>query len=211
MNYHYKGVKNDYILDYFNEVALITYDIKNICWYYITFIINTLIEIQDKGGRVFILGLGGSAGNASHMVNDLRKLCNIEAYAPTDNISELTARANDEGFENIFVPWLKISKLNSKDCLFVLSVGGGVITGDSDKPIVSASLIHAIDYAKIIGVKVVGICGKSDGYLAKKGDYIVVVPEVNPNRITPHCEEFQAVIWHCIVSHPDLARNKTVW
>ena len=157
-------------------------------------------------GRVFILGIGGSAANASHMVNDLRKLCNIEAYCPTDNVSELTARTNDEGFETIFENYLRTSNFTSSDCLFILSVGGG----DKDRNI-SVNLIKAIDYCHIKGGKVYGIVGRSSGYTAKTGDCVILVPPLFPDRITPHSEAFQAVIWHCIVSNPKLQKNKTTW
>ena len=157
-------------------------------------------------GRVFILGVGGSAGNASHMVNDLRKLCGIEAYAPTDNASEVTARTNDEGFDTVFVEYLKVSRLNHLDTIFILSVGGG----DEERN-VSVGLIKAIKHAKSVDSTVVGIVGKSDGYTANNSDVCVVVPPLFPDRVTPHSEAFQAVVWHCLVSHPKLQINKTKW
>lgn len=169
-------------------------------------IANTLKEIRDREGRVFVLGVGGSAGNASHMVNDLRKLTGIEAYAPTDNVSELTARTNDEGFETVFSEYLKVSRFNSKDSIFILSVGGG----DEPKN-VSVNLINAIKHCKGVGGAVLGIVGKKDGYTAKVGDVVVVIPAVEPKRITPHSEAFQAVVWHSIVSHPNLQVNSTKW
>lgn len=169
-------------------------------------IANTLKEIRDREGRVFVLGVGGSAGNASHMVNDLRKLAGIEAYAPTDNVSELTARTNDEGFETVFSEYLKVSRFNSKDSIFILSVGGG----DEPKN-VSVNLINAIKHCKGVGGAVLGIVGKKDGYTAKVGDVVVVIPAVEPKRITPHSEAFQAVVWHSIVSHPNLQVNSTKW
>lgn len=169
-------------------------------------ITNTLVKVRENRGRVFILGVGGSAGNASHMTNDLRKLCGIETYCPTDNVSEITARTNDEGFDTIFEEYLKVSKFNANDCLFILSVGGG-----NKEKNVSVALINAIDYALLEKASVVGIIGKSDGYAAKVSKSVVVVPVANPDRITPHSEAFQATIWHCIVSNPKLQRNATKW
>jgi len=168
---------------------------------------NTLASTRDLSeGRVFILGVGGSAGNASHMVNDLRKLCGIEAYCPTDNVSELTARTNDEGFDTVFEGYLKVSRLNHRDTIFILSVGGG----DEDRN-VSVGLIKAIKYAREVDATVIGIVGKNDGYTAIKADAVVVVPQLEPSRITPHSEAFQAIIWHCLVSHPKLQINATKW
>jgi len=162
--------------------------------------------LSNHKGRIFVLGVGGSAGNASHMVNDLRKLCQIEAYCPTDNVSELTARTNDEGFETVFEQYLRGSNFNSQDCIFILSVGGG----DKDRN-VSVNLIKAIDYCHIKGGKVYGIVGRSSGYTAKTGDCVILVPPIFPDRITPHSEAFQAVIWHCLVSNPILQKNQTKW
>jgi D-sedoheptulose 7-phosphate isomerase len=168
---------------------------------------NTLASTRDLSeGRVFILGVGGSAGNASHMVNDLRKLCGIEAYCPTDNVSELTARTNDEGFDTVFEGYLKVSRLNHRDTIFILSVGGG----DEDRN-VSVGLIKAIKYAREVDATVIGIVGKNDGYTAINADAVVVVPQLEPSRITPHSEAFQAIIWHCLVSHPKLQINATKW
>jgi D-sedoheptulose 7-phosphate isomerase len=169
--------------------------------------IDSLANILSKvRGRVFIIGVGGSAANASHMVNDLRKLCHIEAYAPTDNVSELSARTNDEGFETVFQSYLETSKFSQNDVLFVLSVGGG-----SQERNVSVNIIKAINYAKSQNGIVLGITGKSDGYLATNADEVVIVPSVNPDRITPHSEAFQAVVWHCLVSNPLLQKQKTKW
>lgn len=168
--------------------------------------VDLLKKIREDGGRLFFVGVGGSAGNCSHAVNDFRKLCGIEAYSPIDNVSELTARTNDEGWETIFSEWLKVSRLNEKDAIFVLSVGGG----DAEKNI-STNIIRAIDLAKNVGAKVLGIVGKSSGYTAKNGDAVVVVPQVNPARVTPLSEGFQAVVWHCIVSHPKLQMKPTKW
>jgi D-sedoheptulose 7-phosphate isomerase len=162
--------------------------------------------VRERGGRLFILGVGGSAGNASHAVNDFRKIAGIEAYAPTDNVSELTARTNDEGWASVFVEWLRGSRLNAKDCIFVLSVGGGNLEKN-----VSPNLVSALQFAKQVGARVIGIVGKDGGYTAKVADACVIVPTVNPNTITPHSEAFQAVLWHLFVSHPDLKVNQTKW
>jgi len=168
--------------------------------------VNYLRMAQKNGNRVFVLGVGGSAANASHMVNDLRKLCGIETYAPTDNVSELTARTNDDGFESIFVEWLKVSKLEIEDTIIILSVGGG-----NKEKNVSVNLIKAIEHAKEMGSAILSIVGKSDGYAAQNSDVSIVVPMPNPARVTPHSEAFQAVVWHCVVSHPDLQIEKTKW
>jgi D-sedoheptulose 7-phosphate isomerase len=165
-----------------------------------------LAETRDKGGRLFILGVGGSAGNASHAVNDFRKLTGIEAYAPTDNVSELTARTNDEGWPTVFEAWLKVSRLRPHDMLLILSVGGG----DAERQ-VSANLVSAIQLAKSVGAKVAGIVGRSEGYTAQVADACVVVPVVNAAHVTPHSEAFQAVVWHCLVSHPLLKAAATKW
>lgn len=168
-------------------------------------LVNHLIEVRQKG-RLFVLGVGGSAGNASHMVNDLRKLCGIEAYAPTDNVPEITARTNDEGFPTIFDKYLETSKFNCNDAIFILSVGGGSVINNT-----SLNLINAIDYCKKVHGLVLGIVGKANGYTALQGDCVLVIPEVNPDRVTPHSEAFQALVWHCIVSHPNLQLNRTKW
>ena len=165
-----------------------------------------LRAVREHGGRLFMLGVGGSAANASHAVNDFRKIAGIETYAPTDNVSELTARTNDEGWASVFVEWLRTSKLNSKDCLFILSVGGGNVEKN-----VSPNLVAALQLAKQVGAHVIGIVGKDGGYTAKVADACVIVPTVNPNNVTPHSEAFQAVIWHLFVSHPDLKVNQTKW
>jgi D-sedoheptulose 7-phosphate isomerase len=165
-----------------------------------------LVGVRARGGRLFILGVGGSAANASHAVNDFRKIAGIEVYAPTDNVSELTARTNDDGWPSIFVEWLRVSKLNSKDCLFILSVGGGNLEKN-----VSPNLVSAMQLAKQVGARIIGIVGKDGGYTAKVADACVIVPTVNTNNITPHSEAFQAVVWHLFVSHPDLKINQTKW
>jgi D-sedoheptulose 7-phosphate isomerase len=169
-------------------------------------IVDLLCDVKSLGGRLFILGVGGSAANAGHAVNDFRKLAGIETYAPTDNVAELTARTNDEGWQTVFSGWLRVSKLNSKDCLFILSVGGG----DKEKN-VSPNLIEAIDLAKEVGARVTGIVGRDGGYTAKKADVCLVVPTVNPTTVTPHSESFQTVVWHLMVSHPKLKSNPTKW
>jgi len=168
-------------------------------------IAQALADVRAEGGRVFFLGVGGSAGNASHAVNDFRKIAKIECYAPTDNVSELTARTNDEGWPTVFVEWLRTSKLRAEDALFILSVGGG----DKERNI-SANLISAIDLARERGAKVLGIVGKSEGYTANNG-LTVVIPIVNEAHITPHSEAFQAVVWHCLVSHPLVKAAQTKW
>src|SRR6476659_554103 len=155
---------------------------------------SELDRLRDRKGRLFLIGVGGSAGNCSHAVNDFRKLCGIEAYSPVDNVSELTARANDEGWETIFAGWLEISRLNANDAILVFSVGGGDIARN-----VSANIVKAVDYAKAKGAKVFGVVGKATGYTAQQGDTVVVVPMVNEARVTPLSEAFQAVVWHCLV------------
>ena len=165
-----------------------------------------LAAIRERGGRLFILGVGGSAGNAGHAVNDFRKICGFEAYAPTDNVSELTARTNDEGWPTIFAGWLKGSRLQSKDGLLIFSVGGGNLEKN-----VSPNLVNAIQLAKAVGASVIGIVGRDGGYTAKEATACVIVPTVNPAHVTPHSEAFQAVIWHLFVSHPKLKVAPTKW
>ena len=167
---------------------------------------DLLAAVKVEGGRVFFLGVGGSAGNCSHAVNDFRKIVGIESYAPTDNVSELTARTNDEGWASVFVEWLKVSKLSAKDALFVFSVGGGSLEKN-----ISPNLVEAIKLAKSIGAKVTGVVGRDGGYTAQAADACVIIPTVNPETITPHSEAFQAVIWHLLVSHPKLKVNQTKW
>jgi D-sedoheptulose 7-phosphate isomerase len=165
-----------------------------------------LAALRDREGRLFILGVGGSAGNAAHAVNDFRKLCGIEAYAPTDNVSELTARTNDEGWPTVFSEWLKVSRANAKDAILIFSVGGGNMEKN-----VSPNIVSAIGVAKERGLRVLGIVGRDGGYTKKAGDCVVVIPTVEDSRVTPHAEAFQAVIWHCLVSHPKLQQNATKW
>ena len=167
---------------------------------------DELAALRDRNGRLFLIGVGGSAGNCSHAVNDFRKLCSIEAYSPIDNVSELTARANDEGWETIFAGWLEIRRLGSNDAIFVLSVGGGDVARN-----VSTNIVKAVDYAKAKGARVFGVVGKDTGYTARQGDAVVVVPMVNEAHVTPLSEAFQAVVWHCLVSHPKLQLRKTKW
>lgn len=168
--------------------------------------VRELRATRERGGRLFILGVGGSAANASHAVNDFRKIAGLECYAPTDNVSELTARTNDEGWASVFVEWLRGSRLKKEDTLLVFSVGGGSLEKN-----VSPNLVTALQLAKEIGARVIGIVGKDGGYTAKVADACVIVPVVNPNNITPHSEAFQAVIWHLFVSHPDLKVAQTKW
>ncbi len=167
---------------------------------------DLLATVKKDQGRIFFLGVGGSAGNCSHAVNDFRKIVEIESYAPTDNVSELTARTNDEGWPTIFEPWLKLSKLNPKDAVFIFSVGGGNLEKN-----ISPNLVNALKYAKQVGAKITGVVGRDGGYTAKVADACVIIPTVNPENITPHSEAFQAVIWHLLVSHPKLKENQTKW
>ena len=188
---------------YFEEVAAIaalvdTDAIENMA--------AALLRLRQRNGRIFFLGVGGSAGNCSHAVNDFRKLCGIECYSPVDNVSELTARTNDEGWDTVFIEYLKVSRANKNDAIFVLSVGGG----DRIKQ-VSTNIISAVDFAKLKQLDVFGIVGRKSGHTANVGSHVIVVPEVNSERVTPHSEAFQAVIWHCLVSHPNLQINQTKW
>jgi D-sedoheptulose 7-phosphate isomerase len=172
----------------------------------IEIIAELIAKIKASSGRIFFLGVGGSAGNCSHAVNDFRKIAGIECYAPTDNVSELTARINDDGWESTFVEWLKVSRMDRKDAVFVLSVGGGNVEKN-----ISPNLVAAVRHAKALGAKVIGILGRDGGYTAQVADASVIVPAVNPKTVTPHSEAFQAVIWHLLVSHPLLKTNETKW
>jgi D-sedoheptulose 7-phosphate isomerase len=165
-----------------------------------------LARIKREGGRLFFLGVGGSAGNCSHAVNDFRKIVGVESYAPTDNVSELTARTNDEGWASVFVEWLRVSRLQQRDCIFVLSVGGGNLEKN-----ISPNLVEALKYAKSVGAAVTGVVGRDGGYTARVADACVIVPTVNADTVTPHAEALQAVIWHLLVSHPSLKANQTKW
>jgi len=167
---------------------------------------DLLATVKADGGRIFFLGVGGSAGNCSHAVNDFRKIVGIESYAPTDNVSELTARTNDDGWATVFSEWLKVSKLQSRDALFIFSVGGGSLENN-----ISPNLVEAIKLAKSVGSVVVGVVGRDGGYTAQVADAFVLVPTVNPATITPHSEAFQSLVWHLLVSHPKLKTNQTKW
>ena len=167
---------------------------------------HELARLREREGRLFLLGVGGSAGNCSHAVNDFRKLCGIEAYAPTDNVSELTARTNDEGWQTVFAEWLKTSRARNTDAVLVFSVGGGNLEKN-----VSANIVVALQEAKKRGMKIFGIVGRDGGYTKKTGDEVVVIPTVEASRVTPHSEAFQAVVWHCLVSHPALQQISTKW
>jgi len=167
---------------------------------------DLLAGIKRGGGRLFFLGVGGSAGNCSHAVNDFRKIVGIESYAPTDNVSELTARTNDEGWASVFVEWLKVSRLTAKDGVVVFSVGGGNLEKN-----ISPNLVTALQYAKTVGAKIAGVVGRDGGYTAQVADACVIIPTVNPETVTPHSEAFQAVVWHLLVSHPKLKVNQTKW
>ena len=169
-------------------------------------IVDLLVDLRTRQGRLFLLGVGGSAANCSHAVNDFRKICGIEAYAPTDNVSELTARTNDEGWASVFIEWLKVSRLSPADMLFVLSVGGG-----NREKNVSPNLVAALEYGKEVGTKICGIVGRDGGYTATVADGCIVIPTVNPQNVTPHTEAFQAVVWHLLVSHPKLKVAQTKW
>jgi D-sedoheptulose 7-phosphate isomerase len=169
-------------------------------------IVKVLKKIKEDKGRIFFLGVGGSAANASHAVNDFRKLAGIESYAPTDNVAELTARTNDEGWTTVFSEWLKISNLTSKDCLFIFSVGGG-----DKKRNISVNLCEAIDYGRTVNCKILGITGRDGGYTGQMADICLIVPTINLQTITPHAESFQSIIWHLLVSHPELKSSATKW
>lgn len=169
-------------------------------------IADELARVRERGGRLFILGVGGSAANASHAVNDFRKICGFECYAPTDNVSELTARTNDEGWATVFAEWLKGSRLSAKDALLIFSVGGGNLEKN-----VSPNLVAAIQLARQVGASVLGIVGRDGGYTAREATACVIIPTVNPEHVTPHSEAFQAVVWHLLVSHPKLKVNRTKW
>jgi len=169
-------------------------------------VVDVLATTRERGGRLFFLGVGGSAGNCSHAVNDFRKLAGFEAYAPTDNVSELTARTNDEGWDTVFEAWLKGSRLRPEDALMVFSVGGGSLEKN-----ISPNLVKALEYGRVVGASIVGIVGRDGGHTAKVADACVVVPTVNPATVTPHSEAFQAVVWHLLVSHPKLKAAATKW
>lgn len=169
-------------------------------------ILDLMVDLRRRGGRLFFLGVGGSAGNASHAVNDFRKIAGIECYAPTDNVSELTARVNDDGWETVFVNWLKISRLRANDMVFVFSVGGGSLERN-----ISPNLVRALEYSKEVGAKICGVVGRDGGYTALVADACIVVPTISAETVTPHAEAFQAVIWHLLVSHPTLRAAAMKW
>jgi D-sedoheptulose 7-phosphate isomerase len=168
--------------------------------------VDLIALVRADGGRLFFLGVGGSAANCSHAVNDFRKIVGIESYSPTDNVSELTARTNDEGWPSVFSEWLKGSRLNAKDAVFVLSVGGGSLEKN-----ISPNLVLALQHAKSVGARVLGIVGRDGGYTAQVADACCIIPTISPDRVTPHAEAFQAVIWHLLVSHPTLKARQTMW
>ncbi len=168
--------------------------------------IRSLVALREQGGRLFFLGVGGGAGNATHAVNDFRKICGIESYTPTDNISELSARINDDGWDSAFANWLKGSRLNNRDGVFVFSVGGG-----NPEKNISMNLVKALEYSKERGAKIFGVVGRDGGYTARVADACVIVPTVNPETVTPHTEAFQAVVWHLLVSHPAMKINEMKW
>jgi D-sedoheptulose 7-phosphate isomerase len=188
---------------YFHEAAQILEQIDESS---VERLLAELVSVRERAGRLFVLGVGGSAGNASHAVNDFRKICGIEAYAPTDNVSELTARVNDDGWESTFAGWLAVSKLSERDLLLVFSVGGG-----NREKNVSPNLVRALEYGQRVGARIAGIVGRDGGYTAQAAHACVIIPTVNPAAVTPHSEAFQAVIWHFLVSHPSLQQNDMKW
>ena len=190
---------DNFFLDTKNIISKIDYGV-------LKKMISEINYIKKNNGRIFFVGVGGSAANASHAINDFRKICNIECYAPTDNVSELTARTNDEGWNTIFSEWLKVSNLKPKDLIFVFSVGGGNLEKN-----ISTNLVEALKYGKLTGCKLVGIVGRDGGYTSKVSDVCIIIPTVNEKTITPHTEAFQAVVWHLIISHPKLKFNETKW
>jgi D-sedoheptulose 7-phosphate isomerase len=193
----------NYTQQHLDEAALI---ISKLDQKMIEQVAETLANVRKRGGRLFFLGVGGSAGNCGHAVNDFRKLAHFEAYAPTDNVSELTARTNDDGGDSVFVEWLKGSRLRSDDGVFVFSVGGGSVEKN-----ISPNLVRALQYARDVGAAIVGVVGRDGGYTAKVADACVIIPTVNPKTVTPHSEAFQAVVWHLLVSHPLLKAAPTKW
>jgi D-sedoheptulose 7-phosphate isomerase len=193
----------EYTLRYFSEVQKIAAGIDPVK---VDQMVDLLIATREKGGRLFFLGVGGSAGNAGHAVNDFRKIAGIESYAPTDNVSELTARVNDDGWDTSFANWLRGSRLKANDVLFVFSVGGGNLEKN-----ISANIVQSLKLAKEVGAKVLGVVGRDGGYTAQVGDAVVIVPTISADTVTAHAEAFQAVVWHAIVSHPQLKKNEMKW
>ena len=188
---------------YFEEVCAVASSINTDA---IDELASELVALRNRGGRLFLLGVGGSAANCSHAVNDFRKLCDIEAYTPVDNVAELTARTNDEGWDTVFAAWLRTSRADENDAAFVFSVGGGNVEKN-----VSVNIVNALKEAKSRGMRIMGVVGRDGGYTKEIGDVVVVVPTVDESRVTPHTEGFQAVVWHCLVSHPDLQQRATKW
>jgi D-sedoheptulose 7-phosphate isomerase len=197
------GVASEYTQRYFDEVQRIAAAIDPAR---VDHMVNLLIETREKGGRLFFIGVGGGAGHAGHAVNDFRKIAGIESYAPTDNVSELTARINDDGWDTSYANWLRGSRLKANDCLFVFSVGGGNLEKN-----ISANIVQSLKLAKEVGAKVLGVVGRDGGYTAQVADGCVVIPTLSPDTVTAHAEAFQAVVWHLIVSHPDLKKNEMKW
>jgi D-sedoheptulose 7-phosphate isomerase len=193
----------DHVGQFFSAIGRISNEIDATA---IDRLANELAALRERGGRLFLLGVGGSAGNCSHAVNDFRKLCGIDAYTPVDNVSELTARTNDEGWETVFTGWLEVSRLGNRDAVLIFSVGGG----DAERNI-SVNLVRAVDMAKERGARVFGVVGRDSGYTARNGDIVIVIPPVDPSLVTPLSEGMQAVVWHCLVSHPALQIRKTTW
>lgn len=192
-----------YTTDYLSEASqiLAKLDVETI-----ERMVNLLVALRERGGRLFFLGVGGGAGHASHAVNDFRKIAGIEAYTPTDNVSELTARVNDDGWESVFANWLKGSRLNSNDMIFVFSVGGGDLERN-----ISPNLVHALQHAREVGASICGIVGRDGGYTAQVANACIVIPPLNPKTVTPHTESFQALIWHLLISHPALQMSPMKW
>ena len=193
----------DYTQRYLQEAAQIT---KALDGDRIDRMVDILIDTREKNGRLFILGVGGGAGHAGHAVNDFRKIAGIESYAPTDNVSELTARVNDDGWDTCFANWLRGSRIRSEDTLFVFSVGGGNLEKN-----VSTNIVQSLQLGKSVGARVIGVVGRDGGFTAQVADECIVIPTLSPDTITPHAEAFQAVVWHLIVSHPKLKKNEMKW
>lgn len=194
---------SDYTRTYYEEAVKVAQGIDQ---QQVDAMVAIIRTVRETGGRMFILGVGGSAGNAGHAVNDFRKICNVEAYAPTDNVSELTARTNDDGWASVFSNWLLVSRIGPKDCVFVFSVGGGNLEKN-----ISPNIVEALKVAKSSGAKVIGVVGRDGGHTKQVADACVVVPTISAETVTPHTEAFQAVVWHGIVSHPDLQQNAMKW
>jgi len=195
--------QTSHVTKYFGQVAEVAAKLDRAS---LEGMVDGLVALQERGGRLFFLGVGGSAGNCSHAVNDFRKLCGIESYAPTDNVSELTARTNDEGWDTVFSEWLITSRAGKNDAIFVMSVGGGNVERN-----VSVNLVRALETAKKLDITIFGIVGRDGGYTKQLGDHVVVVPTVDPDLVTPHTEAFHVVVWHCLVSHPRLQKRATKW